>query len=69
MTYEEFEQRQRKIENINKLLDKFNNMLNRVNEDEKKQILICMEYLEMEYRKLESEHVGINKTISKKWRL
>lgn len=65
MTYEDFEQRQGKVENINKLLDKLNNMLNEVNEDERKQILIYMEYLEMEYKKLESEFVRIKKIIKK----
>lgn len=30
-------------------------MLSKANEEEKKQILICMEYLENEYRKLENQ--------------
>ena len=58
-------EKQKKVETINKLLDKLNNMLNKVNVDERKQILIYMEYLEMEYRKLENEFVGIKKIISK----
>ena len=55
--YEEFEQKQKRIGTINKILDKLNNMLNIANEEEKKQILIYMEYLENEYRKLENEFV------------
>ena len=61
MTYKDFEYRQRKVEDINDLLDKLNNMLSMANEDERKQILIYMEYLEMEYRKLESEFIRIKK--------
>ena len=60
MTCKEFEKIMRKIDAINKSLDKLNNMLNRVNEEEKKQILICMEYLETEYRKWESEVLRMN---------
>ena len=52
MTYEEFEEQQHKVDTINKLLDKLNSMLDKVNEDEKGQLLIYMEYLEIEYRKL-----------------
>ena len=55
--YEEFEQKQKRIGTINKILDKLNNMLNIANEEKKKQILIYMEYLENEYRKLENEFV------------
>ena len=61
MTCEEFEKNQKKIGRINKLLDKLNNMLSKANEEEKKQILIYMEYLEMEYRKLENGFVKVKK--------
>ncbi len=61
MTYEEFEKNQKKIGIINKLLDKLNNMLSKANEEETKQILIYMEYLETEYRKLENGFVKVKK--------
>lgn len=52
MTYEEFEEQQHKVETINKLLDKLNSMLNKVDGEERRQLLVYMEYLEIEYRKL-----------------
>ena len=61
MTYEEFEKKQKKIEIINKLLDKLNSMLSKANDEETKQILIYMEYLETEYRKLENRFVKVKK--------
>ncbi len=61
MTYEEFEKNQKKIGRINKLLDKLNNMLSKANGEETKQILIYMEYLEIEYRKLENGFVKVKK--------
>ena len=61
MSYEEFEKKQKKIEIINKLLDKLNYMLNKVNEEEKQQILFYMECLEMEYRKIENGLVKIKR--------
>lgn len=54
MIYENFEQKLKNMATINKLLDKLNSMLYRVNEEEKQQILIYMENLEIEYRKLEN---------------
>lgn len=55
--YEEFEQKQKRIGTINKTLDKLNSTLNIANDEEKKQILIYMEYLENEYKKLENEFI------------
>ncbi len=61
MTYEDFEKKQKKIEIINNLLDKLNYMLNKVNEEEKQQILFYMECLEMEYRNIENGLVKIRR--------
>ena len=60
--YEEFERKKKIIETINKLLDKFNYLLNKVNDEEKEQLLSFMDYLETKYRKLESESLEDNKT-------
>ena len=60
--YEEFERKQKIIETINKLLDKFNYLLNKVNDEEKEQLLSFMDYLERKYRKLESESIETNRT-------
>ena len=57
MTYEQFEQKNHKIDAINKLLDRFNDLYYRVSDEEKQQILIYMEYLELEYKKLENEFI------------
>ena len=66
MTYEELEQKLKEVETINKTLDKLNDMLNKVKEEDKQQILIYMEYLETEYRKLENEFVKIEEDNFKK---
>ena len=60
-TYEEFKNNQRKIEIINRLLDKLDYMLDKVSKEERQQVLIYMEYLEIEYRKLESKNFKIKK--------
>ena len=66
MTYEELEQKLKEVETINKTLDKLNDMLDKEKEEDKQQILIYMEYLETEYRKLENEFVKIEEDNFKK---
>jgi len=65
MMYEELIEKQKKIEKINELLDKLNFILNSASEEERVQFLIYMDYLEMAYRRLESEIVEDNQTVLK----
>ena len=65
MTYEQFEQKNHKIDAINKLLDRFNDLYYRVSDEEKQQILIYMEYLELEYKKLENEFIILKEYTTK----
>ena len=45
-----------------RMLTKLNYLLNKVNDEEKEQLLSFMDYLETKYRKLESESLEDNKT-------
>ena len=65
MMYKELIEKQKKIEKINELLDKLSFILNSASEEERVQILIYMEYLEMAYRRLESEIVEDNQAVLK----